>query len=365
MFIKSRFTKNGFIKSGFIKNRFFKYAPTQREPRVQRALRLASGTALCLAASFGLELPIPFIAPVLAVMLLATVNRALSFKAGLSLALAVMLTTGSGLLLIPILRYYPASGVLLIGLGLFVVFGFGLRGGNNLIVTFLVMGLTMIPVAGTADFSLALLVIGALVKGLLLAVMALSLSHWLFPEPVSEQPSPAAPLLAAEEVGWVALRATLVVLPAFLLALIEPAGYLPIIMKSVSLGQQSCSTTARNAGHELLGSTLLGGLLAILFWCALSLFVHLWMFFLWMLLFGLLLARKLYALSPTRQSPGLWLNTLVTMIILLGQSVQDSFVGNDVYTAFAVRMGLFIVVTLYACLMVYLLDQRRVRQPVR
>lgn len=341
-----------------------KSMPTKRDPRAQRALRLASGTALCLAASFGLALPIPFIAPVLGVMLLASVNRPLPLKAGLSLALVAMLTTGIGLLLIPILRYYPASGVLLIGLGLFVVFRFGLRGANNLIVIFLVMGLTMIPVAGTADFDLALLVIGALVKGLLLAVMALSVSHWLFPEPASAQ-SPPPQALPAEEVGWVALRATLVVLPAFLLALIEPASYLPIILKSVSLGQQSCSTTARNAGHELLGSTLLGGLLAILFWCALSLFVHLWMFFLWMLLFGLLLARKLYALSPTRQSPGLWLNTLVTMIILLGQSVQDSFVGKDVYTAFAVRMGLFIVVTLYACLMVYLLDQRRVRQPVR
>ncbi len=340
--------------------------PAKREPRVQRALRLASGTALCLAASFGLALPIPFIAPVLGVMLLATVNRPLPFKAGLMLALTAMLTTGSGLLLIPILRYYPASGVLLIGLGMFVVFRFGLRGGNNLIVIFLVMGLTMIPVAGTADFGLAVMVIGALVKGLLLAVMALSVSHWLFPEPPSQQAPPTAPVLPAEEVGWVALRAALVVLPTVLLALIDPAGYLPIILKAVSLGQQSCTTTARNAAHELLGSTFLGGLLAILFWCALSLFVHLWMFFLWMLLFGLLLARKLYALSPTRQSPGLWLNTLVTMIILLGQSVQDSAAGKDVYTAFAVRMGLFIVVTLYACLMVYLLDQRRrVRQPAR
>jgi hypothetical protein len=340
--------------------------PTKRDPRAQRALRLASGTALCLAASFGLALPIPFIAPVLGVMLLASVNRPLPLKAGLSLALVAMLTTGIGLLLIPILRYYPASGVLLIGLGLFVVFRFGLRGANNLIVIFLVMGLTMIPVAGTADFDLALLVIGALVKGLLLAVMALSVSHWLFPEPAGAQSPQATPVLPTEEVGWVALRAALVVLPTFLLALIDPASYLPIILKAVSLGQQSCSTTARNAAHELLGSTLLGGLLAILFWSALSLFVHLWMFFLWMLLFGLLLARKLYALSPTRQSPGLWLNSLVTMIILLGQSVQDSFAGKDVYTAFAVRMGLFIVVTLYACLMVYLLDQRRrVRQPAR
>jgi FtsH-binding integral membrane protein len=83
------------------------------------------------------------------------------------------------------------------------------------------------------------------------------------------------------------------------------------------------------------------------------------MFFLWMLLFGLLLARKLYALNPTRYPPSFWLNTLVTLIILLGQSVQDSVAGKDVYTAFAVRMGLFIAVSLYACLVLQLLDQPR------
>jgi hypothetical protein len=75
-----------------------------------------------------------------------------------------------------------------------------------------------------------------------------------------------------------------------------------------------------------------------------------------MLLFGLILARKLYGLSPTRLSPGFWLNTLITLITLLGQSVQDSAAGKDVYTAFAVRMGLFIAVTLYAWLMVHLLE---------
>ncbi len=337
----------------------------KREPRAQRALRLASGTALCLAASFGLNLPIPFIAPVLGLLLLATLNRPLSLKAGLGLTLVVMLTTGSGLLLIPLLRYYPFSAVLLIGLCLFLAFRYGLGGGNELLATFLVIGLTMISAAGTIDYGLAIMVVGALAKGLLLAVLVLALSHWLFPEPPDMPAMPAAPQLAADELDWVALRAALVVLPAFLLVLIDPASYLPIILKSVSLGQQSCTTTARDAARELLGSTLLGGLLAILFWCALGLFVHLWMFFLWMLLFGLLLARKLYALSPTRQSPGFWLNSLVTMIILLGQSVQDSAAGKDVYTAFAVRMGLFIVVTLYACLMVHLLDQRRQRRRVR
>jgi hypothetical protein len=337
-------------------------AAAMRELRAQRALRLASGTALCMAASFGLDLPIPMLAPALAVFLFAMLNQPLSLKAAVGLSLMVMLTTGTGLLLIPMLRYSPFSGVLLIGLCLFLAFRFGLRGGNNLVTTFLVVGLTMISAAGTFDFGLALLVIGALVKGLLVAVLALGFCHWVFPEPVGAPALPVAPRAPDEVASRLALRAAVVVMPVFLLALTDPAGYLPVIMKTVSLGRQSCTTTAKAAGRELLGSTLLGGVLAILFWFALGLFVHLWMFFLWTLLFTLLLARKLYALSPTRYPPSFWLNTLLTLIILLGQSVQDSLIGKDVYTAFAVRMGLFIAVTLYAWLVLQLLDQPR-REP--
>lgn len=339
---------------------------TERGPRAQRALRLASGSALCLAASYALGLPLPFVAPLFALFLFARLDRPLSPKAGLGLTLVVILTTGSGLLLIPLLRHAPFSGVLLVGLCLFLAFRHGLGGGNALLTTFLTVGLTMISAAGTTDFGLALLVIAALAQGLLLAVLVLPVGHWLFPEPAGARPPPTEPRLPAVEANWVALRAALVVLPAWLLALIDPAGYMAIILKAVGLGQQSCSATARDAARELIGSTLLGGLMAVLFWWALGLFVHLWMFFLWMLLFGLLVARRLYGLAPTRLSPGFWLNGLVTMLILLGLSVEDSANGKDVYGAFALRMGLFVAISLYAWLMVYLLDryrQGRLRQP--
>lgn len=328
--------------------------PTERLPGAQRSLRCAMGTALSLAASFGLGLEVPFIAPVLAWLLLCALDQPLTLKAGVALALAVLATTGLGLLLVPVLRYYPLVGVLVVSTCLFLVFRFGLRGGNVLMVTFLVIGLTMISSAGVASFALAATVSSALVKGLSLAVVAVAVSHGLFPEAPGRRAAPArAP---NGSVAWAALRATLIVVPTFLLALIDPASYLPIILKAVSLGQQATST-ARHAGRELMGSTLCGGALAIVFWFALGLFVHLWMFFLWTLLFGLVIARKVYRLSPTGQSPGFWLNSMITMLILLGQSVQDSAAGKDVYTAFAVRMGLFTVVTLYAWLMVALLDR--------
>ena len=338
---------------------------SSRDFRSQRALRLACGVALCLALSFGLNLPIPFIAPLLCATLLSALTKPLPLKAGLGLTLIMMLLTGSGLLLIPLLRYYAMTGVLVIGLCLFATFRFGLRGGNPLLATFMVVGLTMISAAGATDFGLALMVIEALAKGLLLTVLVVLLSHRLFPEPANSPQPPVKPALPAHEANWVALRAALVVLPAYLLALINPASYMPIIMQAVNLGQQSCTTSAKDAGRVMLGSTLLGGVLAMLFWSALGLFVNLWMFYLWMLLFGLLLARKLFALSPSQYGPAFWLNCLTTMIILLGQSVQDSNNGKDVYTAFAVRMSLFIGVTLYACLMVHVLDQHRQRRSQR
>jgi hypothetical protein len=137
--------------------------------------------------------------------------------------------------------------------------------------------------------------------------------------------------------------------------------YLAIIMKSVSLGQQSSVVSARDAGRELLGSTFLGGCFAILFWFALKIHPSLWMFFLWMLLCGIYFSSKLYGLIRSRYPASFWQNVGVTMLILLGPAVEDSASGKDVYAAFAVRMGLFVAVTLYAWLAIYLLEQLRTR----
>ena len=332
----------------------------RRRLSARRALRMALGTALCLAISFAFDFPIPVIAPVFAVFLLATQDRPMSFKAGVIFALIVMLTTGTGLLLVPLLRHYAFAGVMLVGLLLFLAFRYGLRGGNNLVATFLAAGLTMISAAGTSDIQVAVTVIGALVKGLLIAVMVTALMHGLIPETVNAPRPPARRAMPADKALYIACRAALMVMPAFLLTMTDPLSYMPIIMKSVSLGRQSCTTSARHAARELIGSTLNGGLLAIAFWFALRLSVNLWMFFLWMLLFGLLVGHKLYGINPTRYSPGFWLNSLITMIILLGQSVQDSVAGKDVYTAFAVRMGLFLAIALYACLMLQIFDRHLV-----
>jgi hypothetical protein len=331
--------------------------------QARRIFRVSLTSALALAGAYALQMPLPFVAPLFAWMLTATPSRPMGLKGLLGLVLVVLITLGMGLLLVPLLLEYPVSAVLIVALGLYFSFFLTVHKGKALVGALLTLGFTLISTAGTVSFALATTVIQALVLGIGLAVVC----HWAVYPWFPEDPAPAkgkapTPLPDLGQSNWIALRATLIVLPAYLLALTNPSMYMPIIMKSVSLGQQSSLVTARSAGRELLGSTFLAGCFAVLFWGLLGIAPSLWMFFWLMLLFGVYFSSKLYGLIRSRLPGSFWLNVATTMLILLGPAVEDSANGKDVYSAFAVRMGLFVAVTLYAWAAVYLLEYLRTRR---
>jgi hypothetical protein len=316
-------------------------------------------------------MPLPFIAPVFALMLTATPAPPMGAHSLLGLLVVIAITLGVGLLLIPVLTYYPLTALLLVAAGLYFSCYLTVNLGKGLVGTFLTVGITLISAAGTISSALAVAVIAALICGVGVAILSQWLVYPWFPEdavPAGEGQAAAADVAADR---WIALRATLIVLPPYQLALANPSMYLPLIMKSVALGQQGSEVSARSAGRELIGSTFLGGFFAVLFWFVLKIAPELWMFFLWMLLAALYFAGKVYRVIPTRHPASFWLNVAVTMLILLGPAVEDSANGKDVYAAFAVRMGLFIAVTLYAWTAIALLErlrswrwQRRAPSPV-
>ena len=272
-----------------------------------------------------------------------------------------MITTGVGLLLIPVLKNYSLSAVLIIAGGLYLSTYMSVGQGKALIGVLLTVGLTLIPAAGLMDYSLAAGVVDALMIGIGLAIIC----HWIvypfFPEDSGTSSPAQAPPAGVAEAGWIALRATLIILPPLLMAFTNPAMYVQMIMKTVLLAQQGSVVNARAAGRELLGSTFLAGCFAILFWFALKFWPSLWMFFLWMLLFGIYFAGKMYGVIATRFAPSFWTNVVVTMLILLGPAVEDSAAGADVYQAFAVRFSLYVAVTLYAWIAIVALERLRGR----
>jgi hypothetical protein len=328
----------------------------------RRVFRVSLTMALALAGAYGLALPLPFLAPLFALLLTAAPAPPPGPKGLLGLILVVVVTLGAGVLLIPVLQNYALTGVLLVAVGLYFSTYLTVHRGKALIGTFLTIGFTLISAAGTLDYGLAVTVIKSLVLGIAVAIVCQWIVYPWFPEDQASARARKAATPDPQQSNWIALRAALIVLPAYLLALTNPAAYLAIIMKSVSLAQQGSAVSARDAGRELLGSTLLGGYFASLFWLVLKLQPNLWMFSLWMLLFGVYFAAKMFGVFASRFPASFWLNVGLTMLILLGPAVEDSANGKDVYQAFVVRMGLFVAVTLYAWLAVYLLEQLRDRR---
>jgi len=336
--------------------------------QARRIFRLSLTPAVALAIAYAIAIPLPFIAPLFALFLTVMPGPPLGAKKLLGLIILVMLTLGMGVMLIPLLLHFQLTALLLVLMGLYFSSYLTVNLNKNLPGTFLAMGITMISAAGTVSYSLSALIIQALIMGIIIATMSQSFVYLFFPEdppkPVQADEAQSSETQDKKDVdskdatqsNWIAIRSTMIVFPAYLILLSNPLAYMPIAMKSVMLSQQTSSMDAKSAGIELIGSTFLGGLFAVLFWFFLGLWTNLWMFFLWMLLFCLYFSCKIYQLIPTRFPASFWINTAVTMLIMLGPAVEDSAGGKDVYAAFFSRLVLLTLITLYALFAVYFLE---------
>jgi hypothetical protein len=224
----------------------------------------------------------------------------------------------------------------------------------------LVIGFTLVPVAGVADQAIVSMLSVTLAVGVATGTLVSAMSNACFPDPPgSATPRPAPQPPGQQAAGWIALRATLIVMPVFVLALTNPSLYLAAILKTVALGQQAGEVDARSAGRELVGSTLMGALMGTVVWLGLSLLPNLWMLMLWMMAAALWAGSGLFGVRPTAFHPSFWSNALITMLILIGPAIEDSASGKGVLEASAVRTGLFVGVALYAWATVRVLERWR------
>ena len=265
----------------------------------------------------------------------------------LAVALAVIL--GIGLWVAPLVEQYAPVGFSLVALGLFVSSRLSLGGDKAAVGTLLAMGLTLISALGVVSLALAQTLVMMLVAAVVIAVVSQWIVYPFFPESdLNPEVLPAAEDSAegvSEDTS--ALRAVVVIMPAYLFLLINPTGHTPVMMKSIMLAQSPSVIEARQAAMELLGATVLGGVLAVLLWFGLKLSPRLDIFALLILWVMIGLGRKLYVSNSTRFSQQFWIDVSVTMFILIGPAVADSAAGKDPYQAFLFRFGMFFLVAVY------------------
>ena len=319
-------------------------------------LRIGTGIGLATGICYGLALPMPHLGVIMTWVVLCRPGEPLALKKGLVGGLLLLGIMVSGVLLVPLLTHYALAGVLLVALSLHLLMQLGMAGKGGAAML-LIMAITVIPVAGLIEQSLAIAIAQMMGLGILIGTLVNRMAHALFPpQPVAGAAARAAPP-PPEHPERLALRAVAIVMPVWLMALGNPAFYIPAVMKTVTLAQQSTSLNARQAGQELVLSTLMGALLAFALWLGLSLWPSLLMLVLILALMTLWLARRLVRLVAGRFPPSFWSNAWITALILFGPAIEDSATGKDVWLAAAMRCGLYLVVAGYGWLCILLLEQ--------
>ena len=328
-------------------------------PADKAVLRLTVGLGVAVLVAYGFALPMPFVVCVMAVIVLSKPGPPMPLAKGAATAALLAAVLTLGVLMVPVLENYRLTGLLLTAIILYAVFYKGLRTGNPVTMV-LVMAFALIPVAGVADQAVVGWLSVTIAVGVLTGGLVKSLSYALFPDtpsPVRKQP--AARSVSHEAAAWIALRGTAIVMPVFVLALTNPSLYLAAIMKTVTLGQQAGETTARSAGKELVGSTLMGALVGACVWLGLSLLPNLWMLALWLMAAALWCGSAMFGARRSSFRPSFWSNALITALILLGPAIEDSANGKSVLQASAVRTSLYVAVAAYAWATVWALERWR------
>ena len=330
-------------------------------------LRLAIGTGFATLVAYGLALSTPFMVCLMAMVVLSGPGAPLPLLKGVVLAGILAAVLAAGVLMVPVLEHYALAGVMLTTALLYALFFTRARVSNPLttnplspVTTIGVVAITLIPVLGVAEQALAFGVINGLVVGLLIGLLVNVASHALFPDPPGQTgAAPTPSQLDPRTARWLALRATVVVMPMFLLALTNPSFYVATIMKTVAIAQQASTLSARSAGKILIGSTLMGAAMALAIWIGLSMRPNLWMLMLWLMAVAFWAGSRLLGARPSSWPPAFWRDALITMMILLGPAIEDSDSGSDPYRASAIRVCLFIGVTLYAWGAIWVLERWR------
>lgn len=325
-------------------------------------LRIAVGLGMAAVIAYGGGLSAPYVVCVLAVVLLAKPGPPLPLAKGLLVAVLLPLIVLAGIVMVPLLENYGVAGILITALVLFAIFFFGISSGSPLTMI-LVIAFALVPVVGVLDQALVPALATTLATGIVVGMLVGSLSATFFPDPPQAGPAGGRVAPPAREVAaWIAGRATMIVMPVFVLALTDPSFYLAAILKTVALGQQAGETNVRSAGRELVGSTLMGAFLALTVWVGLSLWPSLWMLSLWLAAAALWAGAAMTGARPTRFPPSFWSNALITTLILLGPAIEDSSNGKGVLQGTAVRTTLFIGIALYAWATIWLLERWRARR---
>jgi hypothetical protein len=323
------------------------------DPVSIRMIRLALGVTLSVALAYGVEWPLAFLLPVLTAVFLSLPLPMPSLVGGLRNMLHSLLAFGLGLVFSLFFINFPMAYLLMLGLVLFHLYYYLNRGGSFWFTLMSMIAILLLPMLANTDEGLATgLALGFIGTSWLTMIMVW-IAHLLVPDPIRGKlpPSPGFQPGYSAVAAKTALKSTMVVFPLasliivfglmdFLLAMIFSAIF--ILKPELSKGKE--------AGTNSLISTILGGLVAwVFYWLIVA--VPQYHFFIVLMFFTtLVFAMNIFSGKPGAKYYGSALSAL--LVLINGSMAADA----EFSALFMQRIALIVLAVIYIIAMLKVLD---------
>lgn len=304
-----------------------------------RAVRfaLAATVATFMAYASGFELP--FLVPVLASGFFAKPAPRPDLRTALGLIVVISGASMLGLVLARLLLPYPDIFLAIAFLVLFRIFYLKAGGGSPLVVVFLLIGVTVIPIVALDSLALGAAITKALAAGSVMIMASVLLTYGLMPDQPHWQvrvaaQAAAAPVTTASERTRTAMLSTGVVFPVFAaFYLLGLTSSLLILVFIAMLSLVPSFTVGKAAGRAMILGNLIGGVGSLVFYNLLIVYPTFTFFLPLTFAAGLLYGRIVYSGRP---SAPLFATGFNTVLLMVGMSV--AFEGTEAMAKFYSRI---------------------------
>jgi len=318
-----------------------------------RIIRFAIGVTLSAALAYGISWPLSFLLPVLVSFMLSLPLPIPSLKVGLRNMLHTLMAFGIGLIFSLFFLQYPIVYLIMLGLVLFHLYYYLNRGGSLWLTLMSIIAILLLSMLGNSHEGLATGVSLGFIGTGWLTIMMVWMSHLLVPDPQAA-PFPQTPGFQSgysQAAAEAALKSTIAILPlASLFFILDLTSYMLVMIFAALFILKPELSAGREAGVNSLISTLLGGVLAWLFFWLIVAVPEYHFYVALMFLTSLYFGMQVFSGKPTAKY---YNSALIALLILVNGSMGE---GADFSEKFIMRIILITLAVVYIVAALKVLD---------
>ncbi|WP_068544826.1 DUF2955 domain-containing protein [Thalassotalea crassostreae] len=299
-----------------------------------RIIRFTVGVTLAVAIAFWFNWPLAFITPVFVTKFLGNRAAKVPFKALLSIMLVCTAAFIAGILVTRFLLPFPVVFILIMTLIIFGISYWGYSGVNDIVITMLLVGFTIVPMLGLLHQQVASVVTISFLFSCFMALLITMVIHEIVPDKTnvkSEQKKQKMDITSKEIRFQLALLSTIIIMPVLIFFFYFSLTDAILVLIFVAILAQKPDLLMGMQGTKalLVGNTL-GGIFAIIMFNVLTI-APTYLFLILVFSFvNIYFARLVFSSSPL--SP-IYAMALTTIIVLISMgSLGEANTGEKFYT---------------------------------